>query len=404
MIPVFNGIAINSENMNRKVIILICSFCFFISCNLQNTKEREAKFNKHLIDCSKSEMANIDTWMCCKVVPLETNANSLIKQIKKVEVFDGRIVVYDGKLDLINIYNESGKYLANINRKGKGPGEYIELNNFAINKVDSCLEICNGPKQSIQQYDFNGNYLGSKKLSGYVNDLFAVNDSGDYCFYFENQLHHIDSTDLLYYGNDNLESSVLLKSRPIDFSRFTTQENPITSNRDDFYLVRQYDPLIYKVRNGEIEPNYKLEFGENSYSYRNIEMFDQYDIIKRLEFFENLGLPMNIDKLYVSDSHIHVRLCSMGWTDLYIEKGSNNVLVASHYIREKKCRLFTMDVVGAYEDMFIALNTPEDIKKSVALFKKKKLMEDKWYDKFKNLSDTLDLNDNPILVFFKPVF
>lgn len=69
-----------------------------------------------------------------QLIPLETTSESLIREISKMVVFLNRLYVWDYTLATIFVFDESGHYLYKLAKKGHGPGEYIDLSDFFIEK------------------------------------------------------------------------------------------------------------------------------------------------------------------------------------------------------------------------------------------------------------------------------
>ena len=71
-------------------------------------------------------------WRYSKPVFLETTSESALSMISKVVLWNGRIFVSDNRYDKICVFDTAGKFLWNIRRVGRGPGEYIGMTDFVI--------------------------------------------------------------------------------------------------------------------------------------------------------------------------------------------------------------------------------------------------------------------------------
>ena len=63
----------------------------------------------------------------------------------------------------IFIFNREGQFISKINRKGRGPEEYMSISDLAINPFNGCLEILD-PWGKLLAFDLNGKYLHSFRL------------------------------------------------------------------------------------------------------------------------------------------------------------------------------------------------------------------------------------------------
>lgn len=94
---------------------------------------------KYEIDINKAEVKDYIpmsiVFKSMKIIPLETNENSLIARINKIEIYNNWIFVIDNfKANALHIFDKEGNYIKQIGRKGSGPGEYKQLSTFTIDK------------------------------------------------------------------------------------------------------------------------------------------------------------------------------------------------------------------------------------------------------------------------------
>lgn len=73
------------------------------------------------------------------------------------------IFVYDRSIGRIRNYNREGKFITNIGRKGKGPGEFIDIDAMLINSGDTLI-IFDTQGSRITYFSSSGNYLSSQKM------------------------------------------------------------------------------------------------------------------------------------------------------------------------------------------------------------------------------------------------
>ena len=112
-----------------------------------------------------SEKVNLSSFVdTIELIPLETTEENLIGEINRVIFKNGKYYIrstngmMNGKL---LIFDEKGKYLWKLDRKGGGPEEYIELKDFAI--MDN-QDIVVTTYRKMLAYDSIGNFLYATKL------------------------------------------------------------------------------------------------------------------------------------------------------------------------------------------------------------------------------------------------
>jgi hypothetical protein len=116
-------------------------------------------------------------------IPLETNENCLITQVDKVLFYGEKMLLQDHAQRLF-VYDLRGKFLYEIAKQGRGPGEFSELRDFDIDK-DGNIYILQYEK--ILKYNINGKFLQSFPFSFsptgeiYCNPLdFALKSDGNF--------------------------------------------------------------------------------------------------------------------------------------------------------------------------------------------------------------------------------
>jgi hypothetical protein len=95
---------------------------------------------------------------------LEDTEDSFIGQIGNLSVTKNYILISDGVLQRVLLFNKSGKFLKQIGGKGKGPGEYLTIFACHIDEQESFIYIYTVGDVFLQ-YSINGFFLRSFKIS-----------------------------------------------------------------------------------------------------------------------------------------------------------------------------------------------------------------------------------------------
>jgi hypothetical protein len=111
------------------------------------------------------------------VVQLETNENCLISKIKRIIFFNNRYYIFDLKQQIVFCFDDSGKFLFNIDRKGQGPEEYIYLGDFNVDPYNNQLLLLE-PFGHLIAFDLDGHFISKTRLPGEIkayNEVFPLN-------------------------------------------------------------------------------------------------------------------------------------------------------------------------------------------------------------------------------------
>jgi len=111
-------------------------------------------------------------------IPLETSDSSLLGKLGFYICEKGKIYVQSG--DRITIFDIKGNYLRTINRKGRGPQEYLQIKRIEVSLENDNIIILNGI-QSLIEYDSTGIFV-RKTVSPVVNgfntfDIYKLSDN-----------------------------------------------------------------------------------------------------------------------------------------------------------------------------------------------------------------------------------
>lgn len=156
------------------VLMLVCFSMILImmtGCNKNGN-------NSLIIDLDRNDKVSIfDLVDSISVVRLETNKECFIKNIKQIIPYENRLYIFDSRLNAIFCYDENGKYLFKINKKGRGPDEYEYAEFININKYNDHIMIL-VPWGYLYFYDLNGNFISKIELPKDIiayNEVYAIN-------------------------------------------------------------------------------------------------------------------------------------------------------------------------------------------------------------------------------------
>ncbi len=115
-------------------------------------------------------------------VKLETTPDNLIGEVYDVEFVNGKYYIYDQLTESFFIFNEQGKFVNKIHKKGQGPEEYLVIGTFDINPKDGSIHIFDEYKGKMIVYSKDGKFLKNFSLKELVRDM-AIFSDGTYLLY-----------------------------------------------------------------------------------------------------------------------------------------------------------------------------------------------------------------------------
>lgn len=162
----------------KKILFFILCIILIQSCKPDSKKEVYTGNVKEIPFVVNSESPN-DFIKSCDFLMLEdTCRESLFANISKLKIKGDRIYVLDfSGSKALHVFNDKGKFLHNIGKRGSGPGEYKKIYDFDVN--DSKVYICDGPNRNIIIYNKDGKYLGKKEIPFQIN-AFSLLENGSF--------------------------------------------------------------------------------------------------------------------------------------------------------------------------------------------------------------------------------
>lgn len=209
---------------------------------------------------------------------LENSDPSFIGEINKIEFYDSLIFVLDKKyLSKILVFNGTiGSYICTIGKIGQGPGEYLSLNDFSIDKENNKIYLlCN--KNLVYTYTLLGEFIESKELPFYASNMEVLGEK----LYFKcdtRSSHHLIITD----KNINIISKKFRTDLYRNIDR--EQVHHFQKRNNELIFHRFLDNNIYKIdSDGKISIAYQLLLGEDAITFKDVTDLSSKELKKELK-------------------------------------------------------------------------------------------------------------------------
>jgi|GEM_PF-2829975 len=391
----------------RNLLFLSC-FIALLSCKHQESgvASIDSKGCVEIpVDLSSPQIASIEKNLgTFFYVKLETNPESVIGTIDKVFCDDGKIFVFDKKMESVLIFDMKGNYLYKIASKGKGPGEYLMLEDINLNIAKKRLEIPDIFRKRVLFFNYQGQFTGELKFNKQIFSNLTSNKEGE--FLINNQIHLNEKTIDYFSNKGKLSRSYFEPDYPEDdYNYFAALQNPVATNANKMYFLLHMNEIIYAVENGKCKEAYRFVFGKNRYS----DIKDNYfksggGVDKMLSFYDNYKLPLTIDNLFMTDKMFTLRMILFPHcADFFYDKTSGKSILVKNWKSDKSFSFIPSQCVGSNKDYFISFVPSESVMIFFEELNKNNLrkFDQKGYDEIEALYNKTKLEDNPVLMFFQ---
>jgi hypothetical protein len=374
----------------------------FLIAGLFLTSFQSREFSGTTIDFSFNQLSKEPVSSVVKsytLIPLETNENSYLSRIQKVQVADQRIFVLNsGSVMKRNVlqFSDQGKYLGKLDAQGRGLQEYQSMSDFDIHPVKKQISVLDPGLKKIKNYDFDSKYIDEQSFSSWakefkyftsVNTVFTVlstkgsrfSDSGE-------------NFDIEVYGDNH---KLLYSALPFKEAVSIGAGNPASMFRiGNTVSYRQTNTnLVYSIEPGGIRQKYELKFPypvmpgkelENAF-LKGKQIFDQY--VYMINYFETEHM--------ILIRYTHDRKPYWG---IYDKRSGRSVLFKGEEDPACKCDVMS-GIVGTWEKGFIL---EADYSKITRMLEKLDPKRTKCLNpELFSTADKLDMTSNPVLVFIE---
>jgi hypothetical protein len=339
-------------------------------------------------------------------IPLETNVKSLISDVATIRITDSVLFIKNRIPPSLCAFDYSGNFIVKIGREGRGPTEINMFITFCIDEKNKNVLILNGYPQKIYIFSYDGTFINSQLYdkNTYIRDIeFFSNDK-----FVAMQANGSGRTPFSYRLYTRDHQFIDKKIKPLSFSMkgsFGLPEVFSYYTYNNTFKVKEnlLNDTLYSISESlEFVPSYVFDFGRLTFP---VEMQ-----IKSLELttngrsseFNKYIIPAGIFETY-SYLILRYRLNEKFYWSFYNKKTKeicsyeNKGIINDYDGGPAFCPMYQKNnicvgFVYAYE--FIEYVNSSTFKNSTPKYpEKKKEME--------RLANSLDENDNPVLILVK---
>jgi hypothetical protein len=240
-----------------------------------------------------------DKLILTKVVPLETTNDFLISQSPEIQIFENVYYVFDHNQESIILFNSNGKFIRKLGKKGKGPAEYINLNDFQIINKNKIAILSS---RKIIYYDSTFTFLKSIDIKS--------NDKNVYLFPLRfreyNEKYYLwqctsgydqnkDQTKYLMYSWK--DGNIIKGFFPITEKVPETQRISLSQNRILINTLFESN-IIYAIDNDSLSPSYIIDFGRFTITDKILKTNTRKQIVES-------GFCYNIGNVFETNDYLY---------------------------------------------------------------------------------------------------
>ena len=336
-----------------------------------------------------------------RFVKLEVTDSSLVGKIDKVFFDAGKIFVVDrSSAKGVFIFDADGRFLTHIGSLGKAPNEFLELRDVTIDRDKQQLILLDLSGRKCIFYDYQGNFLYSKKMYFYFSGL-EVLDSNHVALSTETATNfHVPSINNNYLVVGDFEGRPSAKYFPYNegaraFTYFN--EFPLRKFGDQVFFNPRYNDTLFGIAGGNLTARFALDMkGDEISAQDKIGLTDASftKLISRYAYF-------NGEYVY-TDNALFGKVEAPSSSVYFFYSPASNKTMSGRQLGVTKSELgFFSSPIGAGEknEMVGVINPAElmNMNKYMTTSNTLKSLDKQFRDLLKNITE----NDNPVLFIYK---
>jgi len=336
-----------------------------------------------------------------RYVKLELTDKSIIGYIQKVAIFEDKIYVLDTQASSLFVFDINGKYLFKISQKGLGPHDYIQLDFFDIDIDKREIVLTDLMGYWTMRYDLDGNFIKRKKISFFTEGIVPSSNGGFITYQnFRNNKENMKQEYNLFYIDSLMKpqkayfpyNSLELTPPP------TPRSGPFYHYNNNFYFFSIYGNEIYKIAKDSLILKYIFDFGNKTFdknmlnSPENLRLYlekGEYNSVKSVQETDEL--------LCFSVSSSNVPILFTG----YYSKVTKNMMYSPLYLIGKEGRILGVPISSYGLWLINELPIDDLVSWREDIDKNNILIKNSFLERQKRVANSLTLDDNPVLMFYK---
>lgn len=217
-------------------------------------------------------------------IPLETHSNNIISHVDIIKNAEGMFIVKASPVGLY-LFDRNGKFLREISRNGKGPGEYNLLGSVSVNQHNKRFYLYTKMPDQLLLYSYTGEFIKKYDCPQFqtTNDMEFISDN-HLLLMFSNPEGKTPYSYKVYDPEYNLAKSAV---RPLQYSSNSATESKYefsfyTLNNKFHVKENMLNDTLYQISSRlEFNPKYVFNSGRYtmpvSYKTQFLEYYKRQD-------------------------------------------------------------------------------------------------------------------------------
>ncbi len=240
----------------------------------------------------------------------------IIAELSQVKFANDKIYVRDEKTIALLEFTTDGKFIKQIGNIGAGPGEYLSMDFFDIDKNTGDIFVLSESKRVLLKYSKDGGYISEQKLPVYAYS-FTLIDNGILLFLNSNPNELSGTCDLMVCDRDlKVKDKLVCPEKNSDW--ICTLSGIVDRNESGIVVAKSLENRIGYFSDNKIIQKYSVDFGKLALPEEYKLSFGKY--AKHAAEYEYLSKP-----IFENDKYLAFYYMSKSTIKFFIHDKKRNV-------------------------------------------------------------------------------
>lgn len=261
--------------MNSKLYFILAILSFYSCKRFNNIDIGNSKIISFDKTFSKSFNLIVQT-DSVNTTFLEYNKDHLIGEIKNFKISDNYILILDGQYKFF-IFNKDGDLISATLKRGKGPSEYVAIEDFTLDFNEKYLYFLDPYNSKVLKYNITGEFI--KEYSIPLRHATHISKLGNENFAIYQSARFSDDLFNIYIYDNNFHLIKAIK----DFNGYKIKRLPYLLdvcwyefNNITFFKEVMSDTVFAISNDGSVTPHFIIDFDNKKMPTKNYTKTELY--------------------------------------------------------------------------------------------------------------------------------
>ncbi|RXF71827.1 6-bladed beta-propeller [Arcticibacter tournemirensis] len=279
--------------MMIRTVLFYLTIVLCVGCALDNKRNDMTAKKIIRLDLSRDSKDVFKTGLIddVQIISLKSE-DALLGDIRKVLKYGDRIYLTDlDRTQSVFVYDTLGHFINLISKVGKGPEEYIQLEDIFVNSDDSTLNLVSRIDKKIHVYDLDGKRLLNVLKTPKSFMQFSKSKDG-FVGYMANWAEDQDMAKNVWMLSRDLKFVSSFFEIDPSWESYSNASVSVFSNyKDSTFYIQPFDYNVYSLSKKGYIPIYTFDFGAAAWplDLNTIEKMDRISPIERSRYVQSFN-------------------------------------------------------------------------------------------------------------------